>query len=77
MTKLEISSRWLKEVEAVEEELEAMKLDVWRLSKNMRPSPSNVVRSTAGLLEGRVPPGRVYERRLRSGWERESRQRLS
>lgn len=77
MTKSASSNSWLEEVEAVEERLEVMKLTAWRLPKSSRSLPPSAVRLTAGLLANRVPPGPVYERRLRRAWERATRRRAS
>ncbi len=77
MTKLEILKPWLEEVEAVEEQLEAMKLTAWRIASAVRPKPVSIVRKTSGLLEEQVPPGSVYQRRLRRAWEGAFRQRIS
>lgn len=77
MTKLEILNPWLKEVEAIEEQLETMKLRAWRLPSAIRSRVASVVRSTAGLLGKQVPPGVEYQRRIRAAWERSSRSRSS
>ena len=77
MIKLVPSAPWLEEVEAVEEQLEALKLAAWRPVRAQRSRASTIVQSTAGLLGKRMPPGPLYERRLRRAWERASRQRTA
>ena len=77
MTKLEILKPWLEEVEAMEEQLEAMKLTAGRLSGAFRKRGGSVVQLTAGLLGKRFPPGSIYQRRIRNAWERSSHQRTS
>ncbi|MDP3723216.1 MAG: hypothetical protein Q8R91_06960 [Candidatus Omnitrophota bacterium] len=37
----------------------------------------SIVTQTAGLLRGRLPEGRVYQRRLRREWEQQLKRRAS
>jgi hypothetical protein len=62
MLKSNALKSWLTEVEAMEERLEGMKLTV--LSSVPKGSES-IVRSTAGILKGRIPSGVAYQRRIR------------
>lgn len=68
---------WLNGVEALEEQLEAVKLAAWRLPRRLGARSVGIVQSTAGLLKGQIFPGRIYERRIRLAWERAARQRAS
>jgi len=78
MAKLGTLNPWLEEVEVVEERLEALKVAGWRWPNRVtRSSSMSVVRATAGLLAHKVPPGVVYERRLRRAWEHSFRKRTS
>lgn len=62
----------VEQIERLEDQLQAVKWAVrlpQPVSRATRPTPQRIVSQTAGLLKGRLPPGRVYERRLRREWE--------
>ena len=62
----------VEHLERLEDQLQAIKWEV----RSLQPvgithtSPLSIVTKTAGLLRGRVPQGRTYQRRVRSEWER-------
>ena len=68
MFKSNASKDWLAEVEALEERLEGMKLTAWQTLPKGRSFSESVVRSTAGLLKGRVPSGTIFQQRIRRQW---------
>ncbi|MBI4596866.1 MAG: hypothetical protein HY737_00510 [Candidatus Omnitrophica bacterium] len=62
----------IDQLERLEDQLQAIKWSV-RLPQPMirishRHAPS-IVSRTAGLLRGRLPTGRIYQRRIRREWE--------
>jgi hypothetical protein len=57
---------WLSDVEAMEERLEGMKLTVF---PSFPMGSESIVRSTAGLLKGRIRSGVAYQRRIRQDWK--------
>ena len=57
---------WLSDVEAMEERLEGMKLTIVR---SLPKGHQSIVRSTAGLLKGRIRSGVAYQRRIRQDWK--------
>ena len=63
MFKSNALKNWLSEVEAMEERLEGMKLTI--LPAFPKDHVSSIVRSTAGLLKGRIRSGIAYQRRIR------------
>ena len=69
---------WLEDVEAVEERLETLKSSApFMPSFGVRFHPTGIVRATAGFLGKILPPGKVYQRRLRQDWEQNLRTRTS
>ena len=66
MFKSSALKNWLSDVEAMEERLEGMKLT---LSPSLFKGQESVVRSTAGLLKGRIRSGVAYQRRIRQDWK--------
>ena len=62
----------VEQIERLEDQLQAVK---WAMrppqpvGRPKRPSTPSIVSQTAGLLRGRLPQGRVYQRRLRGEWE--------
>ena len=62
-----------EQIERLEDQLQAVKWAVRPLQpirRIQRPALRSIVSQTAGLLRGRLPEGRVYERKLRAEWER-------
>lgn len=61
------------QIERLEDDLQAIKWIVRPLTLvgrgHHRPSTQSIVAQTAGLLRGRLPPGRTHQRRLRQEWE--------
>ncbi len=66
MFKSSALKNWLSDVEAMEERLEGMKLT---LLPSLAKGQESVVRSTAGLLKGRIRSGVAYQRRIRQDWK--------
>ena len=62
----------VEQIERLEDELQAVKWMVRPLGLSKpanRPPAVSIVTQTAGLLRGRLPTGRTYQRRLRREWE--------
>jgi hypothetical protein len=59
-------NNWLRDIEAMEERLEGMKLIIW---PSLSKGHESIVRSTAGLLKGRIRSGVAYQRRIRQDWK--------
>ena len=66
---------WLDAVEAMEERLEGMKLTTWPSLGEPQGGSGSIVRSTAGLLKGRVPAGVTYQQKVRRLWDLSFRHR--
>jgi hypothetical protein len=66
MFKSNALKNWLSDVEAMEERLEGMKLTVL---SSLTKGQESIVRSTAGLLKGRIRSGVAYQRRIRQDWK--------
>jgi hypothetical protein len=59
-------------LERLEDQLQALKWVVWTPPSKRRvhlAATQSIVAQTAGLLRGRLPPGRAYQRRIRREWE--------
>ena len=56
---------WLSDVEAMEERLEGMKLAIM---SSLPKGQESIVRSTAGLLKGRIRSGAAFQKRIRQDW---------
>ena len=69
----------VEHLERLEDQLQAIKWEV----RSLRPvgitriSPPSIITKTAGLLRGRVSPGRTHQRRARSEWERRFSREIS
>jgi len=65
--------RTIEQLERLEDQLQVIKWTL-RLSppirRGNRQRTKSIVTRTAGLLRGRLPQGRVYQRQLRQEWER-------
>jgi hypothetical protein len=66
MFKSNALKNWLSDVEALEERLEGMKLTILQ---SLPKGHESIVRSTAGLLKGRIRSGAAYQRRIRKDWK--------
>lgn len=70
----------LDQVERLEDQLQAVKwtIRVGRpVTRITSRSLTSVVTRTAGLLRGRLPQGRLLQRRLRREWERRVKRETS
>jgi hypothetical protein len=62
----------VEQIERLEDQLQAIKWVVRSpqpVGRAKRPPTQSIVTRTAGLLQGRLPEGRAYQRRLRREWE--------
>ena len=67
------TSTMVEQIERLEDHLQAIKWVVRSpraIGRIRRSTPHSIVTQTAGLLRGRLPAGRTYQRRLRHEWER-------
>ena len=63
----------VEQIERLEDQLQAVKWAVRPFQSGGRIKAAaiqSIVSHTAGLLRGRLPQGRVYQRRVRREWER-------
>jgi hypothetical protein len=68
---------WMDALEAMEERLEGMKLTAWPSLGEYPGRSGSIVRSTAGLLKGRIPTGVTYQRQIRRLWNVSIRRRAA
>ena len=70
----------VEQLERLEDQLQAFKW-AWKpprfVGRLTGTTMRSIVAQTAGLLRGRLPNGRGYERRLRREWEQNTKQRAS
>ena len=70
----------VEQIERLEDQLQAVKWAVrspQMVSRITPPTARSIVAQTAGLLRGRLPQGRTYQRRLRHEWERRLKRETS
>jgi hypothetical protein len=69
-----IKIKTLRQVEALEERLQAVKWTITLPARSRRDNPRlQIVERTAGLLGKTFPSGVVYERRRRQAWDARTR----